>query len=117
LVFPPHKNVKYIFKVGNEVFLNLKLNKIQPHYLIEITNDFIQQTQALQTLLVDICLVVELLVVGNGGEHHGHAGVALVVELRGAFQVQEMGGHVGWQDVLQQNLYIKELASNCFHAF
>lgn len=76
-------------------------------YLVEITNNFIQETQTLQALFVDIRLIVELLVVGNGGEHDRHARVALVVELRGAFQVQEVRGHVCGKDVLQQNLKIK----------
>lgn len=42
-----------------------------PH-LIEVTNDLVQQTQALQALFVDVRLIVELLVVGYGGEHDGH---------------------------------------------
>lgn len=74
-----------------------------PH-LIEITNDLVQQTQALQALLVDVCLIVELLVVGYGGEHDGHTGVTLVVQLSGAFQMQKVCGHMSWQNIFQQNL-------------
>lgn len=73
-------------------------------HLIEIANDLVQQAQALQALLIDVCLIVELLVVGYGGKHDGHAGVALVIQLRGAFQVQKVCGHVSRQNVLQQNL-------------
>lgn len=73
-------------------------------YLIEITNDLVQQTQALQALLVDVCLIVELLVVGYGGEHDGHTGVTLVVQLRRAFQMQKVCCHVSWKNIFQQNL-------------
>lgn len=72
--------------------------------LIEIANDLIQETQALQALLIDVRLIVELLVVGYGGKHDGHTGVALVIQLRGALQMQKVCRHVSRQNVLQQNL-------------
>jgi len=69
--------------------------------LIEITNDFVQETQTLQALFVDIRLIVELLIIGYGGKHDRDTGITLVIQLRGPFQMQKMCGNVSWQNVLQ----------------
>lgn len=49
-------------------------------HLVKVTDDLIQQPETLETLLVDIVLVVELLVVGYGSKHDGNAAVALMVQ-------------------------------------
>ena len=50
-------------------------------YLVKITDDLIQESDALQPLLVDVVLSVELLVVGDGGEHDTDVVILLRVEL------------------------------------
>ena len=50
-------------------------------YLVKVAYDFVQQPEALQTLLIDVVLVVELLVVGDLGEHDGNVLVAFTVQL------------------------------------
>ena len=49
--------------------------------LVEVADDLVEEAEALQALLVDVVLVVELFVVRDGGEHHGHVLVPLGVEL------------------------------------
>ena len=50
-------------------------------YLVKVTDDFVEESEAFQTLLVDVVLVVELPVVGDGGEHDPDVLVPLVVQL------------------------------------
>ena len=50
-------------------------------YLVKIADNFVEEPQTLEALLVDVVLVVELLVVGDGREHHGDVLVPLVVQL------------------------------------
>lgn len=77
----------------------------KPHNnLIEVANDFVQQPQAFQALLVHVGLVVEFLVVGYGREHHRHTRVALVVQVIRAVLAQKVLCHVRRQYVLQQYL-------------
>lgn len=73
--------------------------------LIEVADYLVQQPQALQPLFVNVGFVVEFLVVGDGGKHDRHRGVALVVQfLHGTFLFQKVLRYVGRQDVLEQNL-------------
>ena len=50
-------------------------------YLVKIADNFVEEPQTLEALLVDVVLVVKLLVVRNAGEHDGHVLVPLAVEL------------------------------------
>ena len=49
-------------------------------HLVEVADDFVEESEALEALLVDVVLVVELLVVGDLGEHDGDVFVALTVQ-------------------------------------
>lgn len=49
-------------------------------HLIVVTDDFVEEPETLKALLVDIRFVIEFLVVGDGGKHDAHTGVALVVQ-------------------------------------
>ena len=50
-------------------------------HLVEVADDLIEKSEALESLLVDVVFVVELLVVGDRGEHHGDVLVPLAVQL------------------------------------
>lgn len=50
-------------------------------YLIKVGYDLIEQTEALQSFLIDIRLGVELFKVRDGGEHHTHGLVRLVIKV------------------------------------
>lgn len=78
--------------------------------LIEVADNLVQQPQALQSLLVNVGFVVEFLVVGYRGKHDRHRGVTFVVQfLHGTFLFQKVLRYVGRQDVLQQNLKLREM--------
>ena len=69
-------------------------------HLIKVSDDLVEETQALQPLLVDVRLCVELLEVRDGGEHHAHQVIRLVVQvLQGAraegCQTQRWPGETG----------------------
>ena len=51
------------------------------HYLVKVTNDFIEKANTLKTLLVYVSLIVELLVVGDGGKHYTDVMICLGVEI------------------------------------
>ena len=55
--------------------MNIKLS-----HLVKVTDDFVEESETLEALLVDVVLVVELLVVGDLGEHDGDVFVALTVQ-------------------------------------
>lgn len=59
-------------------------------YVVEVGDDLVEEPQALQALLVNVRLGVELLEVRDGGEHHADAGVGLVVQVLRA----ESGGRL-----------------------
>ena len=48
-------------------------------YLVKVTDDLIEQSDALKTLLVDVILKVELLVIGNGSKHNADVVILLGV--------------------------------------
>lgn len=50
-------------------------------YLVKVSNNLVEQPQALHALVVPVQLHVELVVVGNGGEDHADALVRLVVQV------------------------------------
>lgn len=50
-------------------------------YLVKVGYDLVEETQALQALLIDIGLGVELFEVGDGGEHHTHRLVRLMIKV------------------------------------
>ena len=50
-----------IKKVQNSRFIQ----NLRSFYLVKVAYDFVQQPEALQTLLIDVVLVVELPVVGD----------------------------------------------------
>ncbi len=51
------------------------------NYLVKIADDLIEKPETLESLLVDVVLVVELLVVRDGREHDGHVLVAFAVQV------------------------------------
>ena len=50
-------------------------------HLIEICNDFIQQSQTFHPLVIAFQLHVKLGEVCDGGKHHAHIGAVIVVKL------------------------------------
>lgn len=50
-------------------------------HLVEVGDDLVEQAQTLHALVVAVQLHVELVVVGDGREHHAHAVVRLVVQV------------------------------------
>ena len=61
-------------------------------YLVEIADDLIEQSDALQALLVYIVLGVEFFVVGDGGEHDADVVILLRIQLLGSPALQGEGG-------------------------
>lgn len=49
--------------------------------LVEVSDDLVQEPQALQALLVDITLGVKFFEIWHRGEHHTHTVIGLVVEV------------------------------------
>lgn len=49
--------------------------------LVEISDDLVEQTQALHAHVVPVQLDVEVIEVGNGGEQHANLGVRLVIQI------------------------------------
>ena len=49
--------------------------------LVKVADNLVEEPDALEALFVDVCLVVELLVVGDGGEHDADVLVPLWVQL------------------------------------
>lgn len=52
-----------------------------PSYLIKVRYDLIEQTETLQSFLIDIRLGIKLFKVRDGGEHHTHRLVRLVIKV------------------------------------
>lgn len=52
-----------------------------PRYLIKVRYDLIEQTETLQSFLIDIRLGIKLFKVRDGGEHHTHRLVRLVIKV------------------------------------
>jgi hypothetical protein len=50
-------------------------------YLVKICDDFVKKPEALNALVVEVQLDVELVEVGDAGEDNAHAGVGLAVEI------------------------------------
>lgn len=73
-------------------------------YLIELTDDFVEQSQTFQPLFVDVALVIKFFVIGYGGKHDGYAGISLVIEVLCDPCAEEMLSDVSRQDVLQKDL-------------
>ena len=63
------------FETSPQAMMNIKLS-----HLVKVTDDFVEKSETLEALLVDVVLVVELLVVGDLGEHDGDVFVALTVQ-------------------------------------
>lgn len=53
---------------------------VWPH-LIKVSNDLIEEPQTLNAHVVAIQFYVEVVEVGDGGEHDSHLGVGLVIEV------------------------------------
>jgi hypothetical protein len=81
-VFPVRYKLNfYINLLRNSLFkgLNLKFT-MNPHF-VEVTDDLIKQAQTLQSLLVDIIFIIELLVIRDGCKHNSDTTVPLMVQL------------------------------------
>ena len=65
------------------------MQNLRSFYLVKVAYDFVQQPEALQTLLIDVILVVELPVVGDWGKHHCYVLVFLAVKLL-KLKIQQM---------------------------
>lgn len=50
-------------------------------YLIKVCYDLIEQTETLQSFLIDIGLCVKLFKIRDGGEHHTHRLIGLVIKV------------------------------------
>lgn len=50
-------------------------------YLIKISNDFVEEPEALQSFFVDVRFGVELFKVRDGSEHDTHQVIGLVVQI------------------------------------
>lgn len=66
-------------------------------YLIKVSNDFIEEPEALQSFFVDVRFGVELFKIWNGCKHDAHQVVGLVVQIlqdtkrRGIIQIINAG--------------------------
>ena len=72
--------------------------------LVEVANDFVEESEALEALFVDVILVVELFVVGDAGEHDGDVFVALTVQF-----LRENNGDVTQATNLKMEFYYPSL--------
>ena len=52
----------------------------QGTHLVEVADDFVEQSETLEALFVDVGFVVELSVVGDRGEHNSHRLVPFVIQ-------------------------------------
>lgn len=50
-------------------------------YLIEVSNDFVQQPETLEAFFVNIRLCVKLFKIRYGGEHHTDQVVGLMIQI------------------------------------
>ncbi len=48
-------------------------------YLVKVANDFIQKSQTLEALLVDVILVIKFFVVGYRGKHDSNVFISFAV--------------------------------------
>lgn len=78
-------------------------------YLVEISDDLIEETQALHAHVVSIQLDVEVVEVGNGGEEHADLGVRLVVQILGIIKEASMQVRMS---VRKYIIYIIQLYAN-----
>jgi hypothetical protein len=103
-------------------------------YLVEVTDDLVEDLDDLDAVLGDGVLAVKVPEVGDGGKHNANAAVALVVQLlqqnkshvmyviqvsprlvtdiSSVLRVQEMIRHVCRKDVFQKDLVQR---SDCLH--
>ena len=71
---------------------------------VKVGNDLVEEPETLQTLVVDALLGVKVREGRHTGEQHPDLGVALAVQVVVVARVgQEVGRHVGWQDVVDQS--------------
>lgn len=50
-------------------------------YLIKVCYDLVEKSEALQSFLIDIRLCIKLFEVWDGGEHHAHSLVRLMIKV------------------------------------
>lgn len=60
---------------------SVKAARLKDIYFIKISNDFVEQPEALQSFLVDVRFGVKLFKVRNGGEHDAHQVIGLVIQV------------------------------------
>ena len=79
---------------------------ILPDQVVKVGDDLVEQSEALDALVVAVQLGVELVKVGDAGEDDADAVVRLRVQLHVAPElvVQEVGGHVPRQQVEEDAL-------------
>lgn len=59
----------------------VKVARLKDLYFIKISNDFVEQPEALQSFFVDVRLGVKLFKVRDGGEHDAHQVIGLVIQV------------------------------------
>ena len=62
-------------------------------YLIKVTDDLIEKSNALQSLLVNICFHIELLIIWYRGKHHAHILIFLRVKFICSGTLQHLCGY------------------------
>ena len=80
--------------------LQIRTDKL---YLIKVSDDLVEQPEALHSLVVGLQLHVELGKIADGGEHDGHALAGLVVQLVVApLTRQEVSSYVFRQNIVEE---------------
>lgn len=63
------------------ILATLRVDAVAWPHLIKVGNDLVEEPQTLNAHVVAIQFYVEVIEVGDGGEHDAHLGVGLVIEV------------------------------------
>lgn len=79
-----------------DIARNLEQAALKTHG-VKVGDDLVQEPQALEALIVDSLLGVEIREIRYTGKQHAHFGVALTIEIVVMLRArQKMHGHVWW---------------------
>lgn len=65
-------------------------------HLIKLTDDFVEQSKTLESLLVDVALIVKFLIIGYRSKHDSNTRISFVIEILSVSCAEEMLGDMGW---------------------
>lgn len=69
---------------------NLKLIARSNTYLIKLADDFVEQSKTLESLFVDVALIVKFLIIGYRSKHDGNTRISLMIEILSVSCAEEM---------------------------